>query len=144
MKLSWLIIPIVVTFFLLEPLSSAAANVFQEPKLIRDTDVAEGNEETEAPAIKEPNPKLAEQNIKIGNYYLKQQNFAAAIRRFLEAIEYKKDAYEAYEGLVRAYERNGDIRKAIDTCKIFLEKNPQSPKVPQFRNWLAKLEKKAD
>lgn len=115
----------------------------QEPRLIRDTDVAEGKEETETPAVKEPNPALAEQNITVGNYYLKRQNYAAAIQRFLEAIEYKKDSIKAYEGLVRAYEKNGDILKAIGACKGFLEKNPDSPKASEFRNKLAKLEKKS-
>ena len=115
----------------------------QEPRLIRDTDIAEGKEETEKPIVKEPNPKLAEQNITIGNYYLKQQNYAAAIQRFLEAIEYKKDSIQAYEGLIRAYEKNGEILKAIDACKGFLGKNPDSPKASEFRNKLAKLEKQS-
>ncbi|HTY63275.1 MAG TPA: tetratricopeptide repeat protein [Acidobacteriota bacterium] len=120
----------------------ARAQASREPQLIRDTDVAEGKDEIEKPTVKEPNPKLAEQNITIGNYYLKQQNYAAAILRFLEAIEYKKDSYQAYDGLIRAYEKNGEIPKAIDACKGFLDKNPDSPKAPDFRNRLARLEKK--
>ena len=115
----------------------------KEPKLIRDTEVAEGKEEAEKQAVKEPNPKLAKQYINIGNYYLKQQNYAAAIQRFAEAIEYDKDEFKAYEGLIRAYEKSGELLKAIDTCKGFLEKNPESSKASEIRDKLAKLEKKS-
>jgi tetratricopeptide (TPR) repeat protein len=132
-------------FVLLYSTLSAAviAQSPQGPSLIRDTDIAEGKNETEKPVVKEPNPKLAKQSINIGNLYLKQKNFAGAIQRFLNAIEYKKDSFEAYEGLVRAYEKNGEIFKAINACKDFLEKNPDSLKASEFRKRLAKYEKKS-
>jgi tetratricopeptide (TPR) repeat protein len=138
-------IPASLLFVLLYGTLSAAviAQSPQGPKLIRDTDIAEGKDETEKPAIKEPNPKLAKESIGIGNLYLKQKNFAGAIQRFLNAIEYKKDSFEAYEGLVRAYEKNGEIFKAINACKDFLEKTPDSPKASEFRKRLAKYEKKS-
>jgi tetratricopeptide (TPR) repeat protein len=113
----------------------------REPKLIRDTDVAEGKESVEATAAKEPNPKLAKENVNIGSFYLKQKNYAAAAQRFLEAIEYQPDLAQAYDGLIRSYERNGEILKAIAACKSFLEKNPDASKAPEFRSKLAKLEK---
>jgi tetratricopeptide (TPR) repeat protein len=115
----------------------------QGPILIRDTDIAEGKDNTEAATAKEPNPILATQNVNIGNYYLKQKNYAAAILRFLEAIEYQVDLIPAYDGLARAYERNGDIPKAINAYKGFLEKNPDSPKASEFRTRVAKLEKRS-
>ena len=115
----------------------------REPKLIRDTDVAEGVEKAEAVTAKEPNPKLAADNVTIGNYYLKMKNYAAAAQRFLEAIEYKSDLISAYDGLIRSYEKNGDISKAISACKTFLEKNPDSLKASEFRARLARLEKSA-
>ena len=119
----------------------AGAQSSQEPRLIRDTDIAEGEEKTETPTVKEPNPKLAERDITIGNFYMKKKNYPAAIQRYLEAIEYKKDSNQAYDGLIRAYEKNGEIRNAISACKGFLEKNPDSPKASEFRDKLAKLEK---
>jgi tetratricopeptide (TPR) repeat protein len=130
-------------FFLLLwcPATAVFSQAPREPKLIRDTDVAEGVEKADAPTAKEPNPKLAADNVNIGNYYLKMKNYAAAAQRFLEAIEYKPDLIPAYDGLIRSYERDGDISKAIAACKTFLEKNPDSPKVLDFRTRLAKLEK---
>jgi outer membrane protein assembly factor BamD (BamD/ComL family) len=114
----------------------------REPKMIRDTGVAEGKDNIEAKTAKEPNPKLAEKNVNIGNYYLKQKNYAAAVQRFLEAIEYQADLIQAYDGLARAYEKKGEIIKAIDAFKGFLAKNPDSPKAPEFRTRLDKLERK--
>ena len=134
---SWLLF-----LLLLSSLSTAAdAQSSQEPRLIRDTDIAEGEEKTETPVVKEPNPKLAERDVAIGNFYMKKKNYAAAIQRFLEAIEYNKDSAQAYDGLIRAYEKNGEIRNAINACKGFLERNPDSPKASEFRKKLSKLEK---
>jgi tetratricopeptide (TPR) repeat protein len=115
----------------------------QEPKLIIDTEVAEETENTENEKPKERNPLLAEENIGIGNYYLKEKNYIAAIRRYLAALEYQPDSVAAHEGLGRAYEKNGDISKALQLYKKFLEENPNSPKSPVFKNRIAKLTKKS-
>ncbi len=116
----------------------------REPRLIRDTDIAEGKEAHEAEAPKEPSPELAARNVSIGNYYLKQKNYDAAIQRFREAIEYQADLAPAYEGLARAHEKSGNYLKAIDVYKGFLKKNPDSPKTSDFLTRIAKLEKKID
>jgi tetratricopeptide (TPR) repeat protein len=121
--------------------SVALSQAPREPKLIRDTDVAEEKENIEASTAKELNPKRAKENVNIGNFYLKQKNYAAAAQRFLEAIEYQPDLTQAYEGLIRSYEKNGEIPKAIAACKSFLDKNPDARKTSEFRNRLAKLEK---
>jgi outer membrane protein assembly factor BamD (BamD/ComL family) len=126
------------------PLLPATFSSPQEPKLIIDTDVADGVEKTDAPVVKEPNPLLSEQNVKVGNFYFKKKNYAAAIQRYLEAIAYKPDSVRAYEALIRAYEKNSDPQKAISACKDFLEKNPDSPKAADFRAKIAKLEKMTD
>ncbi len=115
----------------------------KRPALIRDTDTAEGKEASEEAKPKEPNPMLAEQNVKIGNFYFKKRNYDAAIQRYLEAIEYQPNSVPAHEALARAYEKNGDITKAISTYKSYIEKNPDSPVCAEFRVKLAKLEKTA-
>jgi tetratricopeptide (TPR) repeat protein len=114
----------------------------QRPGLIRDTDTAEGKDESVPDKPKEYNPLLAQNNVKIGNFYLKRKNFAAAIQRFLEAIEYQPNLIEAYEALTSAYEKNGEISKAANICRDFISRNPESPKVVEFKSKLAKLEKK--
>jgi tetratricopeptide (TPR) repeat protein len=121
---------------------SAQSDKSRTPVLIIDTGVAEGKAASEAPKAKEQDPVQAKQSVNIGNFYLKQKNYAAAIERYLEAIEYQPNSIRAFEALARAYEKNGEITKAISIYKAFLEKNPDSPGSSDFRIRLAKLEKK--
>jgi tetratricopeptide (TPR) repeat protein len=111
------------------------------PALIRDTGVADAAET--APEVKGPDPILCEKNISIGDYYYKQKNYVAAIRRYLDALEFQADSARAYDALARAYQKNGQPAKAIAAYKQFIEKNPDSPSIAEFRARLAKLEKNA-
>jgi Tfp pilus assembly protein PilF len=122
----------------------AQSSKSRKPELIRDTGVAEGKDASEAPKAKEQDPVQAKKSITIGNYYLKQKNYAAAIQRYLEALEYQTSSIRAYEALARAYEKNGEITKAISAYKTLLEKNPDSSGASEFRVRLAKLEKKSN
>jgi tetratricopeptide (TPR) repeat protein len=115
----------------------------QKPALVRDTAVAEGREETEEVEVKEPNPSLAEQNLKVGDFYFKRKNYPAAIQRYLEALEYQQNSILAHEALAKAYEKNGDISKAIEILKILIEKNPDPSKSPEIQNRILQLEKKS-
>jgi pentatricopeptide repeat protein len=113
------------------------------PKLIIDTDVAEGKEEeAKAEQPKEYNPLLASQNFKVGNYYYKKKNYDAAIQRYLDAIGFQPNLSDAYTALARAYEKNGNLSKAIQVFKEFVQKNPDSPRVAEFQMQAEKLEKK--
>jgi Tfp pilus assembly protein PilF len=120
----------------------ALAQKSHRPALKRDTDIAEGKEEAKSSSVKEPNPKLATQNISIGNQYLKSKNYAAAIDRYLEALAYDPKSIPAYEALAKAFEKNGDIAKAIQALKTLIEKYPASSKAAEYRVRLAQLEKK--
>jgi tetratricopeptide (TPR) repeat protein len=111
------------------------------PALIRDTGEEQEQESAKAQEPKERNPVLAEQNINIGNFYFKKQNYLAAINRYLLALEYQPDSIPAYAALGRAYEKNGDVSKAVDLYTKFIEKNPDSPKSSEFRAKAAKLQK---
>jgi pentatricopeptide repeat protein len=113
------------------------------PRLIIDTDVAEGKEEeSKAEQPKEYNPALASQNLKVGDYYFRKKNYDAAIERYLEAIGFQPSLSDAYTALARAYEKNGNLSKAIQVFKEFVQKNPDSPKVVEFQSQAEKLEKK--
>lgn len=115
----------------------------QRPALIRDTDAAEGKDEPDVEKEKVFNPMMAEKIVKIGDFYYKRKNYAAAIQRYLEALQYQPNRVEAYEALGRTYEKTGDITKAVNLYKDFVEKNPDSPKAPEFRSKIAKYEKKS-
>ena len=114
----------------------------RKPALIRDTEKADEKEEADVSHPKEFNPLLAAQNLKIGDFYFKKKNYIAAIQRYMEAIEYQPNLTGAYEALGRAYEKNGDLAKAISSYKDFIQRNPDSPKIAEFRTKLSKLEKK--
>jgi outer membrane protein assembly factor BamD (BamD/ComL family) len=120
---------------------AASQSTGPKPALIRDTDAAEGKDADSAEAPKEPNPLLSEQNFNIGNFYYKKKNYSAAIRRYLDAIEYQPGSARACDALARAYEKNDQAEKAIAALKEFIEKNPNSPKLTDFKTRLAKLEK---
>jgi tetratricopeptide (TPR) repeat protein len=123
------------------PAAGAQSSSARPPALIRDTGVADAGDSADKPAVKTPDSSLSERNIKVGDFYYKRKNYAAAIARYLEAVEYQPDSARAYDGLARAYEKNEEPAKAIAAYKQFLEKNPGSPKSPEFREKLAKLEK---
>jgi tetratricopeptide (TPR) repeat protein len=114
----------------------------RKPALIRDTDKAEGKDEADANQPKEFNPLLSEKNLKIGDFYFKRKNYIAAIQRYKDAVDYQPNHTEAYQALGRAYEKNGDPTKAADVYRDFIQKNPDSPKIAEFRSKIAKLEKK--
>jgi len=113
----------------------------RQPALIRDTDKAEGKDESPADKPKDRDPLQSEKSIQIGDYYFKKKNYAAAIQRYLDAIEYQPDSIAAYEALGRAYEKKGESLKALEVYRDFLRKNPDSPKASEFRLKIARLEK---
>ena len=115
----------------------------RRPALIRDTDAAEGKEEPDVEQEKVYNPMMAEKTLKIGDFYYKRKNYTAAIQRYLEALQYQPNRVETYEALGRTYEKTGEISKAVTLYRDFITKNPDSPKTPEFRLKLAKLEKKS-
>ena len=136
----WLILPLLI--WILPSLAQSQNS--RKPTLIRDTAAAEGIEYEEETGPKEPNPMLAEENLEIGNFYYKRKNYEAAIDRYIEALEYQPDLIKAFEALARAYEKNDELDKAINTYKDFLEKYPDSPKCSDFRLELSKLENKSN
>lgn len=121
---------------------AAFPQVRRKPALIRDTDAAEGKEEADVPKDKEYNPLLAAQAVKIGDFYFKRKNFDAAIERYIEALQYQPNLVDAYEALGRTYEKKGETLKAQEVYRDFIRKNPDSPKLAEFRTKLARLEKK--
>ena len=139
-RIEKLLICFVLLSFSLTAFAVAQSGASRKPALIRDT----GEEEEESAKAQEPkerNPALAEQNINIGNQYFKKRNYIAAIDRYLSALEYQPDSIPACEALGRAYEKNGDISKAVDLYTNFAMKNPNSPKASEFRAKAAKLQK---
>lgn len=115
----------------------------QRPALIRDTDKAEGKDEVEESKEKVYNPLEAERNLRVGDFYFKRKNYVAAIQRYLEALQYQPNMIKAFDGLGKAYEKSGDISKALEVYRDFIQKYPASPKVSDFQSRIERLEKKS-
>ena len=122
-------------------LAQNVAQTARKPVLIIDTDIAEGREP--APElVRDPNPARSKENLDIGNTYFRRRNYDAAISRYIEAISWQENSIPAHDGLARAYERNGDIAKAIQTLEAVIEKNPDSSRNRGFQSRIANLRKK--
>ena len=113
----------------------------RKPTLIQDTDIAEGKDPEPEPA-REPNPVRSKENLNIGNTYFRRQNYSAAISRYIEAIAWQENSIPAHEALARAYEKNGEIDKAIQTLEAVIEKNPNSPQNKGFHAKIVSLRNK--
>ena len=133
------ILPLCLGFLILPAIAGASQS--RRPELIREEDEAKAAGEME-PAVKEPDPIQSDKNLKVGDFYYKKKNYAAAIGRYLEEIEFQPDSARAYDALARAYEKNDEHEKAAAAYKEFLEKYPSSPRSKEFRDKLARLEKK--
>ena len=138
----WVVLSLVLAFSQVATATFAQSRS-KRPELIRDTGTAEGKDDAEASKEKAYNPLAAEQSIKVGDFYFRKKNYGAAIQRYLEAVQYQPNLVRAHEALARAYEKKGEIDKALEVYKQFIEKHPSSPKAPDFRSRIAELEKKS-
>ncbi|MCL2877749.1 MAG: tetratricopeptide repeat protein [Acidobacteria bacterium] len=118
-----------------------APRAARKPVLIRDTDIAEDREPEPEP-VREPDPAQSKKNLGIGDTYFKRRNYVAAISRYIEAIAWLENSIPAHEALARAYEKNGEYTKAIQTLENVIEKNPDSPKNKEFQAKIVNLRKK--
>ena len=133
-----------IALFLLFPAAVSAQDIPQttrKPVLIRDADIAD-EKKPEPGSPKEPNPDQAKENLDIGNTYFKKRNYSAAISRYLDAISWQENSIPAHEALARAYEKNNELTKAIQTLEAVIEKNPDSPKNKGFHEKITGLRKK--
>ncbi len=63
----------------------------------------------------------ASQGIELANRYLSEQNYEQAIIEYEKILEIEPMNVDAYLGLAKAYEKNGEIDKAIEVLREGLE-----------------------
>ena len=107
-----------------------------KPVLVRDYELDKQKEEEE---VREYSPPKAKENVEVGDFYQKKSNYKAAEERYRIAIDYNTKWEESYEKLIKVLEKQGKYEEAVEICDLFLEINPASKKVEEFRKKRQKL-----
>jgi len=100
-----------------------------KPVLVRDYELDKQKEEE----VREYSPPKAKENVEVGDFYSKKSNFKAAEERYRIAIDYNTKWEESYEKLIKVLEKQGKYEEAVEICDLFIETNPGSNKVEEFR-----------
>ena len=94
-----------------------------------------------APAAAEPtyDPLRANKSVEIGTFYLKRGNYDAAIERFEDATHFQPKLARSYSLLGEAYERKGDVDKALAAYRRYLEVYHNAPDREKIQKRIEKL-----
>jgi tetratricopeptide (TPR) repeat protein len=94
------------------------------------------------PALEEPtyDPLRANKSVEIGTFYLKRGNYDAAIERFQDATHFQPKLARPYSLLGEAYERKGDLEKALAAYRKYLDIYRNAPDREKILKRIEKLE----
>ena len=94
------------------------------------------------PAPTEPtyDPLRANKSVEIGTFYLKRGNYDAAIERFEDATHFQPKLARPYSLLGEAYERKGDVDKALAAYRKYLDVYRNAPDREKIQKRIEKLE----
>ncbi len=79
------------------------------------------------------NPLQAEKEFKIGLFYAKKKSWRAAANRFEEAVKWNPGYADAHYKLAEMLEHMGNVEKARDAWKAFLEAAPDDKRAPEVQ-----------
>jgi len=95
-----------------------------------------------APEPVEPayDPVRADKSVEIGTFYLKRGNYDAAIERFQDATRFQPKLARPYVLMGEAYERKGDVDRALASYKKYLDVYRAAPDREKILKRIEKLE----
>jgi tetratricopeptide (TPR) repeat protein len=93
-----------------------------------------------APAEPTYDPVRADKSVEIGTFYMKRGNYDAAIERFQDATHFQPKLARPYVLMGEAYERKGDLDKALASYKKYLEVYRTAPDRDKILKRIEKLE----
>jgi tetratricopeptide (TPR) repeat protein len=93
-----------------------------------------------APAEPAYDPLRANKSVEIGMFYLKRGNYDAAIERFEDATHFQPKLARPYSLLGEAYERKGELDKALTAYRRYLEVYRNAPDREKILKRIEKLE----
>jgi tetratricopeptide (TPR) repeat protein len=92
------------------------------------------------PAEPTYDPLRAGKSMEIGTFYLKRGNYDAAIERFQDATHYQPKLAKPYALMGEAYERKGDVEKALASYRKYLQVYRTAPDREKIQKRIEKLE----
>ena len=93
-----------------------------------------------APTEPTYDPLRADKSVEIGTFYLKRGNYDAAIERFQDATHFQPKLARPYSLLGEAYERKGEVDKALAAYRKYLEVYRTAPDREKILKHIEKLE----
>ena len=127
------------------PPSKKPEIVILDPNAPKGLEEKKDQEEEAAPPKEYAyNPYQAEREVEVGNFYMKKGNYPAAARRYEEATKWKPNWGLAYLKLGQAYEKKGELRRAAEAYRKYLEILPKDRRARQLRKEIARLEREAE
>jgi Flp pilus assembly protein TadD len=126
-------------------ISSFAASYASAQESALDKGPAPPYTEAAPPAPAEPtyDPLRADKSVEIGTFYLKRGNYDAAIERFQDATRFQPKLARPYSLLGEAYERKGEVDKALAAYRKYLEVYRTAPDREKILKRIEKLESRS-
>ena len=78
--------------------------------------------------------------MEVGTFYLKRGNYDAAIERFQDATRYQPKLAKPYVLMGEAYERKGEVDKALAAYRKYLQVYRTAPDREKILKRIEKLE----
>ena len=97
-----------------------------------------------APAAPVFDPLHANKAVEVGMFYMKRGNYDAAIERFQDATHFQPSLARPYYLLGVAYERKGELDKALAAYRKYLEVYRTAPDREKILKHIEKLESQAE
>jgi tetratricopeptide (TPR) repeat protein len=93
-----------------------------------------------APAAPVFDPLHANKAVEVGMFYMKRGNYDAAIERFQDATHFQPSLARPYSLLGEAYERKGELDRALASYRKYLEVYRTAPDREKILKRIEKLE----
>lgn len=87
------------------------------------------------------NPVQARKEFQVGEYYLRKGSYPAAVTRFQEAVKWNPKFAAAWLKLGEAAEKRGELTRALEAYRKYLELEPSGKKARDAKKAVARVEK---
>ncbi len=136
-----MLLPILISLLLLQEKPAPEKPARKPDAVVVDPGAPQLSRQGEQPVEYAFNPYQANKELEVGSFHMKRGNYAAAVARFQEALKWNPRLAAAYLKLGEAYEKRGELKKALETYRKYLELERNSKKARQVQKAIARLER---